>query len=258
MRKLIRNHLRFFQEAMPADFDLRGANIGNLILVGGYLNQGRHLDPVIFLFSQLVEVCGVVRPVLGRSLHLAAELEDGTRFVGQHLLTGKEVAPITSAVRQVYLARGPSEPARVGVPIRKKTRDLIGRAEVICYPMGSFYSSLVATLLPAGVGDAIAACDAPKVYVPNLGEDPEQLGMTVGDAVERLLEYLLRSSTSADEVSAFLHYVLTDSNALDISAPDASRIERLGVRIVDVPTLGGAESATWDSEQLARLLVSLA
>ena len=81
-------HLRLFEQHMPRDFDLRGANIGNPILTGGYLNQDRHIDPVVFLFSRLVEVRGVVRPVAS--------------------------------------------------------------GDLICYPIGSFYSSLVASLL-AGV-----------------------------------------------------------------------------------------------------------
>src|SRR5690606_21260153 len=37
MRHLIRTHLRFFAERMPPGFDLRGANVGNLMLTGGYL-----------------------------------------------------------------------------------------------------------------------------------------------------------------------------------------------------------------------------
>ncbi|MCF8098408.1 MAG: 2-phospho-L-lactate transferase CofD family protein, partial [Desulfarculaceae bacterium] len=64
LRKIIRNHLNYFLMAMPSDFNLAGASIGNLVLVGGYLNNGRHLDPVIFLFSKLAEVRGVVRPVV--------------------------------------------------------------------------------------------------------------------------------------------------------------------------------------------------
>ena len=53
MRKIIRNHLQFFMERMPEDFDLRGASIGNLILSGGFFNQKRHIDPVIYLFSRI-------------------------------------------------------------------------------------------------------------------------------------------------------------------------------------------------------------
>jgi CofD-related protein of GAK system len=64
MRRLIRNQLGYFRESMPDDFDLRGASTGNLILAGGYLNNHKHLDPIIFLFSKLVNVLGTVRAVV--------------------------------------------------------------------------------------------------------------------------------------------------------------------------------------------------
>jgi len=62
---------------MPESFSLQGANIGNLILAGGFLNNGRHIDPVIFLFSKLVQVRGIVRPISSEYMHLAATLENG-------------------------------------------------------------------------------------------------------------------------------------------------------------------------------------
>jgi len=52
MRKIIRNHLGYFRQEAPDGFDLRGASVGNLILTGGYINNDRHIDPVIFLFSE--------------------------------------------------------------------------------------------------------------------------------------------------------------------------------------------------------------
>lgn len=93
LRKIVRTNLGFAAEALPAGFDLRGASIGNLVLVGGYLNQGRHLDPVIYMFSKLAAVRGTVRPVVSNDLQLAARLENKKTVVGQHLLTGREAPP---------------------------------------------------------------------------------------------------------------------------------------------------------------------
>ena len=190
MRRLIRNQLGYFREAMPDDFDLRGASTGNLILAGGYLNNHKHLDPIIFLFAKLVNVQGTVLAVVNDNLHLAAELEDGSCVTGQHRLTGKEVAPLKSPVRRLFLSSDPDKPVPAHAEMRKKYRRLIRQAELICYPPGSFYSSLVANLLPTGVGSAIAGTDCPKVYIPNLGHDPEQIGMTLDSSVQTLLEYL--------------------------------------------------------------------
>ena len=106
MRRLICTQIGYFWDAMPEDFDLRGGSIGNLILCGGYLNNHKHLDPIIFLFSKLVEVHGTVRAVVNDNLHLAAELEDGSRVIGQHLLTGKETEPLSSPHQAVASLQG--------------------------------------------------------------------------------------------------------------------------------------------------------
>ena len=103
MRRLIRTQLSYFLDSMPAAFDLRGASIGNLILTGGYLNNHQHLDPIIFLFSKLVGVQGTGSAGVNDNLHLGAELEDGSRVIGQHRQTGKVPAPVSSPVSQLVL-----------------------------------------------------------------------------------------------------------------------------------------------------------
>jgi CofD-related protein of GAK system len=141
MRRLIRNQLGYFREAMPDDFDLRGASTGNLILAGGYLNNHKHLDPIIFLFSKLVNVLGTVRAVVNNDLHLAARMADGNMVVGQHRLTGKETAPLEVAVSELLLSGHPDKYLPAIAEIRKKNRRLIQQAELICYPPGSFYTT---------------------------------------------------------------------------------------------------------------------
>ncbi|MFP5259225.1 MAG: GAK system CofD-like protein, partial [Acidobacteriota bacterium] len=168
LRKIIRTHLRFFEERRPKDFDLRGASIGNCILAGGYFNYNRMLDPVIYLFMQLVQAKGVVRPIVNADLHLACRLADGRVLLGQHRMTGKETAPIDAPIVDFWLTADLQDPTPVTVRIREKTDKLIRQAEVICFPYGSFYSSLLANLLPQGVGDAVAHARCPKIYIPNL------------------------------------------------------------------------------------------
>lgn len=257
MRKLIRNHLRFFTEKMPADFDLRGANIGNLILVGGYLNHNRHIDPVVFLFSKLVNVRGIVRPTTNHDLHLVAELEGGEVIRGQHLLTGKETEPIRSKVARLFLTDREASGKVVTTTIRNKVRELITSADLICYPMGSFYSSVIANLLVDGVGQAIAETDVPKVYVPNTTADPEQLGLPVADQVRVLLEYLSRSCTDSQPASTLLHYVLVDFEHSGMAQHDIEAIESLGVQVVDTPLVSELSAPSIDGDQLAQVLVSL-
>ncbi|MEW6076878.1 MAG: GAK system CofD-like protein [Thermodesulfobacteriota bacterium] len=234
MRKIIRNHLFWFRRQMPPDFDLRKASIGNLILTAGYLQNRKHLDPVIYIFSKLVEVRGVVRPVVNTHLHLVSELEDGQTLVGQHLLTAKGLPPISARVRRIYLSSRKRSPRPAGIGIRSKTRALIESADLICYPFGSFYSSLVANLLPEGVGAAIARVDCPKVFVPNTFEDPEQLGMSLEDQVNCLVEYLRRDDPGTIKPENVLNFVLLDrKNAAYPGTAKTSSFFRRAVQVID-------------------------
>ena len=236
MRKIVRNHLAMFQQNMPEDFDLRGASIGNLVLAGGYLANRRHLDPVIFMFSNLVQVRGTVRPVVNKNLHLAAELADGTLVIGQHRMTGKETAKLASPITRLYLS---DETGRlVEQPIRDKMRSLIQGAELICYPMGSFHSSVLANLLPRGVGQAVAQASCPKIYVPSTGADPECLGLSVADQVERLAGVLM-SDAPGIALCDVLHFVLVDTaHGHYPGGLDLARIRNLGVEVIDCPLIG--------------------
>ncbi|MEN8106618.1 MAG: GAK system CofD-like protein [Pseudomonadota bacterium] len=258
MRRLIRNQLGYFRKAMPDDFDLRGASTGNLILAGGYLNNHKHLDPIIFLFSKLVNVLGTVRTVVNDNLHLAAELEDGSYVTGQHRLTGKEVAPLGSPVSRLFLSSHPDKPVAAKAEMRKKNRRLIQQAELICYPPGSFYTSLIANLLPTGVGSAIAGTDCPKVYIPNLGQDPEQIGMTLDSSVRTLLDYLRADNTDKCPNGKLLNFVLIDSKRGKYqSSLSTPLMQEAAIRIIDTRLISKHSAPYYDAELLASALLSL-
>jgi CofD-related protein of GAK system len=264
-RSIIRSHLRFFLERMPTGFDLRGASIGNLILAGGYFNNRRHIETVIYLFARLVEARGIVRPVINQDLHLAAELEDGRTVVGQHLLTGKEVPPLDSAVKRLFLSSSPDVPEPEQVTVEEDVAGLIRGADLICYPMGSFYSSVVANLLPEGVGRAVASAKCPKVFVPNPTFDPEQIGLSLAGSVRVLLDHLERgcggSRTDPDET--LLDFLLIDSKGgaypetPDIPM-DLHKIRNMGVEVIDVPLITPESRPFFDSGLLLEQLLSLA
>jgi CofD-related protein of GAK system len=258
MRRLIRTQMGYFYEAMPDSFDLRGASIGNLILAGGYLNNHQHLDPIIFLFSKLVGVRGIVRAIVNDNLHLGADLEDGSRVIGQHRLTGKEQAPLTSPIKQLFLSNNLEKYVPAQAQIRKKNRNLIKTAELICYPPGSFYTSLIANLLPGGVGTAIASNECPKVYIPNLGHDPEQVGMTMDSSIQSLLHYLRADAGSKLDATQLLNFVLLDNK--QGKYPDRVSMElldKLGVQLIDTKLVSKSSAPYYDPELLVTALLSL-
>lgn len=258
MRRLIRNQLGYFREAMPERFDLRGASIGNLILAGGYLNNHQHLDPIIFLFSKLVGVQGTVRAIVNDNLHLGADLEDGSRIIGQHRLTGKEVSPLASPIKSLFLSGDLDDYVPARAELRKKNRNLIRTAELICYPQGSFYSSLIANLLPKGVGSAIAGTDCPKVFIPNLGGDPEQIGMSLDGSVLMLLEYLRADVTAERPDQGLLNFVLLDSKRGSYAgALSADLMAELGIQVIETRLISKQSAPYYDARLLVSALLSL-
>lgn len=258
MRKIIRNHLKFFLERMPGDFDLANASIGNLILVGGWINNNSHIDPVIFLFSKLVEARGVVRPVVNKDLTLVGEEEDGTLLVGQHTFARKEAAGSARPISKVYLARNREWLEPVDVEIRKKVSDLILQAELICYPMGSLYSSVIANLLPRGVGRAVLENDCPKVYIPNTGFDPEQRGIPPARCAETILHYLKRDLGERAPNDRLLNFVVLDSKPSSYAMPvDREAMEALGACVIQADLVTEESDPHLDEGRLLDILLSL-
>ena len=258
MRRLICNQLGFFREAMPEDFDLRGASIGNLILAGGYLNNHQQLDQIIFLFSKLVHVRGTVRAVVNKDYHLAVTLADGSQVVGQHRITGKEVAPLSSPIAHLALSASRDEFVPVSAGLRKKNRRLIASAELICYPPGSFYSSLLANLMPEGVGRAVHANPCPKVFIPNSSPDPELTGIDLAQQITILLDTLRRDVGADCPAHELLDFVLLDSRHGDYTGSlSTDFLESLGITLIDTRLVKDASASRYDPDLLATALLSL-
>lgn len=258
MRSLICNQLQFFYDQMPADFDLQGASIGNLILAGGYLNNHENLDQIIFLFSKLVNVHGLVRAIVNDNLHLAAHLSDGQTIVGQHNLTGKEVAPLSSPIQSLFLTHHLNNTNATSAQLQSKNRQLIEKAELICYPMGSFYSSLMANLLPCGVAQAVVQNQNSKIYIPNLGCDPEQVGITLERSISILLSTLQDNLTAIAPVSKLLNIVLLDSkNGHYAGGIPLRYLNKIGVQVIDIQLVDPDHPNQYDANLLVAALMSL-
>lgn len=257
MRKIIRHHLQIFAQAIGTDFDLAGASIGNLILSAGYLESRRHIDPIVYIYSKLVQVRGEVRLLINANLQLRAVLAGGGHIIGQHLLTGKETPPLTQAIKELSLV----DPARGNIAVRPVIRDKIRRAingaDLICYPVGSFYSSLIANLLPAGVGQAISQTPCPKVFIPNTFHDPESVGLSLAGQVRTLLGHLRQDGPDTIAIGDVLNFVLLDPR-ITYPGPNPERdLAPLGVQIVKTP-LADPGTGQIDPHLLCRALVSLA
>lgn len=257
MRDIICNHLKSFLQFMPDDFDLRGANIGNLVLTAGYLTNHRQIDTVLYLFSRLVEARGYVRPTVTEHLHLGIQLRNGAIAVGQDRITAGFAQQEGSPVMSLFLSASPDQPERVGVEISAETTKDILRAEVICYPMGSFFTSVLPNLLPRGVGSAVAANQCPKVYIPNTLTDVEQFGLSLSDAVKALCD-CLGADGNGGSPTDYVNLILIDT--ANVKYPydlDLAGIREFGIDILDTPLVTPESFPYIDPDYICNILLSL-
>jgi CofD-related protein of GAK system len=278
-RRIIINHLDRFNYMKPGDFDLRGGNIGNFVIAGSYLSVG-DLESVIFEFSALAAVRGHVYPVCaGAHLHLRAEFDDGSVWIGQSRITSRSHPPIR-ALSIVEKRPGPplvrveSSPELApagdvdeGVEAHPTLNPLadaaIRRSSLICYAMGSFYTSILSNLLVAGVGQAIRETKRPKVFIANLMRDAETPGMTVSSMLAELHRTLRRSDPSPGPLEDYIQYALVSNHGANPGGGrvpvDLEAIRALGVEPIELPLESEApgETGQHDPEMVAAALISL-
>lgn len=238
LRAIVAHSLTYFMENVPDSFDARGASIGNLILTAAYLENNRDFEAALALYAPFFHICGVIVPIVSASLNLGAILKNGQAIVGQHFFA-KLPAPVKKLFLTVHESTAGLEPAMEPVfcrpPATVMARDYLKNAGLICYSMGSFYSSLLANLLPKGIGQSVALSRAAKIYIPNSGEDPELRNMPLAEQVALILATLREDAPDA-RVPDLLNYVLVDSEhgkypgSLDSSL---ASIRDLGIGVLD-------------------------
>lgn len=260
MRSLIQSYIAAFNKHMPKDFNLAGASVGNLILTGGYLIHDRSLDPIAFLFGQLIKTRGTVRTTTDANLQLEVLLENGRTIVGQHCFTGKETSQIDSPIRAIKLSGEADDIDTLDASkVCKETRTLIDSAELLVFPPGSFYSSVIANLLPKGVDKALAKNPSPKVYVPSLGTDLETFGMTLVDQVQVLNAHLSGTLEPLSSKRSSIDFLLFDSQLLSVSADQIETLrDEMGIQIIDLDLAPeNADTQRYDDVKLAEALLGL-
>ena len=256
MRSLILTQLRVFAQSRPDSFSFSGASLGNLILAGGYLANDRALEPVLFLMSKMVAVQGTVRSVVDRNLGLGARLSDGTTVLGQRQLTGKEVAPIPSPIEELFFVEDGEPISNKDVKLPKRNRKLVERADLICYPPGSLYTSVIANLLPRETGRTIAQQGAPKVYIPSLGDDPECVGMDIADQVGALLNAMRLDAGAECPAGDLITVVICDRDVVD--ATEIKRVSKAyDIPCIALPLRQKNEPGKYDPESFCDTLLSL-
>jgi uncharacterized cofD-like protein len=161
---------------------LEGHTFGNLLLATLSEERGDFAEATLAV-NAILQVRGQVIPATSAAAVLVAELEDGTRVIGESKLRDRPEG--------VRIERLRLEPA--ALPAMPQAIDAIRNAELVVIGPGSLYSSVIPPLLVPEVGAAIRATPAKIIYIVNImTEAGETDGMSALDHVRALQAHLGR------------------------------------------------------------------
>jgi uncharacterized cofD-like protein len=181
---------------------LQGFGVGHLFIGLVEKYNGGIVDAVRAL-AQALDVVGPVFPVTLESADLVAELQDKTLIVGEHEID----RPVGSKDNRIVTCSLQPNPQGYDRALKE-----IREADVLLIGPGSFYTSIIATVLPVGVKEAIAQSHAKIVFVSgNAVERDGELGPT---SLSGFVEALEASLPRPLDVVVYNRSVLTQNQQM--------------------------------------------
>ena len=233
---------------LPGD-GLSGHSFGNLLLAA-MLDITGDFELAVKETSRVLAIRGRVVPSTLQNVTLRAEMEDGSIVEGETNITASPLA-----IKRVTLS--PPDVAPLDDAL-----EAIRLANAVVIGPGSLYTSVIPNLLVRGVSEAIAKCDAVKIYVCNVMTQPgETNGYRASDHVRAIEEHAARR---------IFNYVLVNKEVpspeliekyrlegAELVTPDVDIIREMGYK----PILGNYISQTdvvrHDPQKLAQAVVRL-
>ncbi len=254
--RVIRQGMAAFLERRPPAFDAAGASLGNLVLTGLMLESGE-TGQAIDRFAGILSARGLVRPASTVPLDLVAGLDDGSRIVGQEAITRRQASPSAPRIESLSFVAPGTANARPVPPAEPEVLRTIPSAELLCYACGSFWTSLVASLLPVGITKALRDSARPKVWIPSTFPDPEVAGLRLEEQADLLLA-VLGVAPGSEDVRHLMTHVLVDPRRGRYPGGLSSRaLSARGLRVVEAELVTSVSSPALDPERTAACLRDL-
>jgi uncharacterized cofD-like protein len=214
------------------DGDFAGHSFGNLFL-SAVEKQTNNFNDAVRMASDILRITGRVMPITLDNVRLAIAWQDGTTVLGeQHI----DIMHFVKEKGKPSLSLEPQ--ARINPDADRAIRE----ADMVVVAPGDLYTSLGALLVVQGVGEALTASKAKKVYVCNLVAKPGQTnGFTVTDhaaEIERfagspLLDCVVYNTA---QPSAEAMRIYEKAGELPVTI-DADRLQSMHYSTVGVPLL---------------------
>ncbi len=160
---------------------IAGMTFGNLFmaaLTDIYQDQAKAIQ----VTCEVLGIKDQILPVTLDDVQLAAQYEDGSVVVGEHLIDEPEH---DGSLRITHLSTKPV--AAMYPPVRA----VLAEADLIVFGPGDLYTSLICNLIVGGMVPAMKAAKAKKIYVMNLMTKWGQTtGCTAQDHLNEMENYL--------------------------------------------------------------------
>ncbi len=158
---------------------LKGTSLGNLILAALTRITG-DFGAAVMAANSLLKTQVQIYPVSVTSTHIACELENGKKVIGEwEIILRKDKSP----VKKIFL----THEAHAFPPVL----DAIAKADLIIIGPGSLFTGVLPHFLIGGMAEAIQASAAKTAYICNMMTQPGQTeGYKVSDHVAQVKKYL--------------------------------------------------------------------
>jgi uncharacterized cofD-like protein len=243
---------KLFRHRFPGSGGLGGHSFGNIFLAALADLTGDFAEAVR-LSSGILASRGQIFPATTANVHLAAELDDGSRVLGE-----TNISTVGPRIKRIFLEPETCHPMPEAI-------DAISAADLITIGPGSLFTSLLPPLLVHGVSQAIGRSKATRVFISNLMTQP---GETTGFSAARHLEEIRKY---APEIS-FDHVVLNSEKISDaqreayahegsrqiVIREDQAIAESYGANIVYANLLSDGAMVRHDPAKLADVVINIA
>ncbi len=193
-------------------------NIGNLFIT--FAAQYADLVSALKALGQALKTRGTVLPATLKSVDLCAELSNG------EIIRGEESIDDPQYNRELTVKRVFLDPAPQALP---EVIQAIREADLLVLGGGDIYTSMVASLLPSGIQEAVAESKAPIAYVSNryYHANGETVSHKVSEIIVELEKYLPRN----------IDLILIDPTPITDSERETTEAKKWGIKENDLENI---------------------
>ncbi len=234
-----------FQEAG----ELEGHSFGNLFILAMMKVTG-DFEKAIRESSKILAIRGRVVPSTLKRVSLVAQHEDGTRTEGE-----SNISKVATPIERLYL-----KPE--GCAANEEALEAIRNADAIVIGPGSLYTSILPNLLIEDLANALAATQAPKIYICNVMTQPHETDhMSAFKHVNVMVEHtrpdiLSHVIINTGQVPPNILAKYAKQGAYPV-APDTEKIRSLGYEVVESNIVTFAEMARHNSRRVSKLVIEI-